>query len=286
MPKPTVATSLLALVAGSVWLASAAPKHDWRPAQDQVAAARKIGTPVFLTNSIGMKFVLIPAGSFLMGSPPTELEREYHEGPRHRVVISRAFYLQSTEVTQAQYRKIMGKNPSRFKGCDQCPVERILYDDALEFIRRLNAREKTQKYRLPTEAEWEYACRAGTTTPFWFGATIATDQANYNGHVVYGPGRKGVWRKKTTPVGSFPPNGWGLYDMHGNVWEWCQDWWGEHYYAHSPTRDPQGPSSGEYRVLRGGDWNSVPEALRSAQRNPVPPDIPWGGNGFRVVRDY
>jgi formylglycine-generating enzyme required for sulfatase activity len=284
MKRLLAAVCALALAGGSVLVASAIPKHAWKPAPAQLEAARKIGKPVSLTNSIGMKFVLIPAGSFMMGSPPTELEREYHEGPRHRVVISRPFYLQTTEVTQAQYRKIMSQNPSRFQGCDQCPVERVLYDDAREFIRRLNAREKTNRYRLPTEAEWEYACRAGTTTPFSFGATISPDQANYNGHVAYGPGRKGVWRKKTTPAGSFPPNGWGLHDMHGNVWEWCRDWWGEHYYSHSPTRDPQGSSTDDYRVLRGGAWESVPEALRSAHRNPVPPDIPSSGNGFRVVR--
>ena len=126
-------------------------------------------------------------------------------------------------------------------------------------------REKDKKsYRLPTEAEWEYACRAGTTTPFHFGETISTDQANYNGNFTYGNGKKGVYRKKTTPVGSFPANAWGLYDMHGNVWQWCQDWYGD--YPQKDVVDPQGPEKGEYRVLRGGSWSNDPRYCRSAYR--------------------
>ncbi|MBU1742286.1 MAG: formylglycine-generating enzyme family protein, partial [Proteobacteria bacterium] len=264
----------------------------------QVEAAEKIGKPVVITNSIGMKFVLIPAGSFMMGSPPDELERGRpdvggldEEGPVHRVKISRPFYLQTTVVTQAQFFKIMGKNPSEFKRCKRCPVEQVSWQDAREFIRRLNAREKTKKYRLPTEAEWEYACRAGTRTPFYFGQTISTNQANYNGRQVYGKGRKGVWRRKTTPVGRFSPNRWGLYDMHGNVWEWCRDQYHYAYYKKSPPLDPPGPnftprdSTEDNRVLRGGSWRNHPRSLRSARREPGHPTDRSEAVGFRVVRD-
>jgi formylglycine-generating enzyme required for sulfatase activity len=296
MRRSIIGAGVLVLAGGSFLAAPGAPRHVWKPARAQVAAARKIGRPVFLTNSIGMKFALIPAGSFLMGSPPTELERgspdsggEEAEGPQHLVVISRPLYMQRTEVTQAQYRAIIGKNPSRFRGCDRCPVERVSWHDAREFIRRLNAREKTNKYRLPTEAEWEYACRAGTTTPFSFGRTISTRQANYNGEYVYGRGRKGVWRRKTTRAGSFPPNRWGLSDMHGNVWEWCQDWYHYAYYKKSPTRDPQGPalavpSPENSRATRGGSWRNHPRSLRSARRDCARPTYRDDMIGFRVVR--
>jgi formylglycine-generating enzyme required for sulfatase activity len=161
----------------------------------------------------------------------------------------------------------MGNNPSNFKLGAQHPVETVSWDDAKAFTKKLTAMNNgLYKFRLPTEAEWEYACRAGTTTPFYFGETISTDQANYDGNYVYGPGREGEYRKKTTPVGSFPPNDFGLYDMHGNVWEWCEDWYGEEYYKHSPRDNPKGPETGELRVLRGGSWLNFPRALRCALR--------------------
>ena len=243
------------------------------------------GLELFIT-SIGMEFVRIPAGSFMMGSPPDERGRQADEGPQHRVTISKPFYMQTTEVTQGQWQTVMGSNPSKFKQCGaNCPVENVSWNDAWEFIRRLNQREGANKYRLPSGAEWEYACRAGTSTPFYFGETISTDQANYDGNLVYPQGRKGVYREKTVPVKGFPPNAWGLYDMHGNVWEWVNDWYGEKYYASSPAIDPQGPSSGTKRVLRGGSWRYPPWQLRSA-------DSGWGDPaerdtyvGFRVARD-
>ena len=153
------------------------------------------------------------------------------------------------------------------------------WDDCQAFCKKLAAKDK-KPYRLPTEAEWEYACRAGTTTAYSFGATLATEMANYNGDLVYGPGKKGVNRQKTTPVGSFPANAWGLYDMHGNVWQWCNDWHGG--YAGKDLTDPQGPKSGKNRVLRGGAWGSHPIFCRSANRNFAAPDSRTEFYGCRV----
>jgi serine/threonine-protein kinase len=172
-----------------------------------------------LTNSIGMEMVYVPAGSFIMGSENGDSD----EKPMHRVTISSGFYMGRYEVTQAQWQAVMGTNPSDFKGCDNCPVEQVSWDDAQEFIRQMNARGDGYTYRLPTEAEWEYACRAGTTTAFAYGDLLSSEQANFDGKHPYGGASKGVYRQKTTLVGSFQPNAFGLYDMHGNVWEWCQD---------------------------------------------------------------
>ncbi|RJX32879.1 MAG: hypothetical protein C4525_09730, partial [Desulfarculus sp.] len=242
--------------------------------------------PKRFRNSVGMEFVLIPAGSFMMGSPADEQERnKNNEGPRHRVEITRPFYLQTTEVTRGQWRAVMGNNPSHFKQCgDDCPVDNVSWEDIQEFVRRLNQREGKEVYRLPTEAEWEYACRAGTTTPFYFGETISPDQANYNGRHGYGAGRKGVFRNRPVPVKSFPSNAWGLYDMHGNVWELVSDWKDDDYYSSSPVRDPRGPSSGSVRVIRGGAWDNFPENLRSARRLWHNPKNRYDRVGFRVAR--
>ncbi len=142
-----------------------------------------------------------------------------------------------------------------------------------------------KKYRLPTEAEWEYACRAGTTPPFYTGETIDTSQANYNGREVYGNGTKGVFRRRTIAVGGFPPNAFGLYDMHGNVWEWCQDWYASNYYSTSPAADPQGPSAGDHRVLRGGCWIVHAGSCRSTVRDWNTPVNRLSSNGFRILLD-
>ncbi len=240
------------------------------------------GSSEVVINSIGMKLVYIPAGEFMMGSPSSESQRYSEEGPQHRVKISKGFYMDIYEVTQEQYQAVMGSNPSHFKG-DNLPVEHVSWDMAVDFCRKLTQKEG-KTYRLPTEAEWEYACRAGTNTPFYFGETISTDQANYAGNYIYGNGRKGTYRQKTMTVGSFQPNAFGLYDMHGNVTEWCQDWYGE-YYSNSPSVDPEGPGSGQYRILHGGSWGwgNNPRNCRCSVRFRQKPGHRSKHIGFRVV---
>jgi len=223
----------------------------------------------------GIELVFIPAGKFLMGSPAGEAQRDNDE-TQHEVTISKPFYMGKYEVTQGQWQAVMGSNPSYFKGGDRLPVETVSWDDCQEFLRKAGT-----GLRLPTEAEWEYACRAGTRTPFNMGETISTDQANYEGNFVYGSGRKGEYREKTVEVGSFAPNAWGLYDMHGNVWEWCADWYGA--YPGGAATDPTGAGSGQGRVLRGGSWYDVPWYCRSAFRGGLKPDARDLNFGFRVV---
>lgn len=236
-----------------------------------------------LGSGVTTKLALIPVGKFLMGSPADEEGRQSDEGPQHEVTISKPFYLGVCEVTQEQYKAVIGSNPSHFRGLHN-PVENVSWDDAIEFCRRLS--NKTgYAVRLPTEAEWEYACRAGTTTPFHTGQTISTSQANYVGGLfVYGHGREGIFREKTMAVGSFKPNAWGLYDMHGNVWEWCGDWYA-YSYTDANQADPAGPACGEFRVARGGGWNCIPHGCRSATRVGFIPDGRDSGIGFRVAVD-
>ena len=211
--------------------------------------------PKSFTNSLGMKFVWIPAGSFMMGSPKEEKERRDNEA-QHKVTLTRGFYMSIHPVTQEQWEAVMGTEPSHFSGDKNLPVESVSWIDCQEFIMKLC--EKDMKpYRLPTEAEWEYSCRSGTTTTFHFGETISTDQANFSG-------KEGERRRKTTSVASFPANAWGLHDMHGNVWQWCQDQYDE--YPQKDVVDPQGPDKKENRVLRGGSWNHAPDYCRSASR--------------------
>jgi formylglycine-generating enzyme required for sulfatase activity len=235
-------------------------------------------------NSIGMELVYVPAGSFLMGSPSAEIGWEPDEKPLHQVMIGEGFYIGRYEVTQAQWRAVMRRNPSAFKYCSRCPVDSVSWDDAQRFIRRLNARGDGFAYRLPTEAEWEYACRAGTTTPFAFGSSLSWTQANFDGTFPYGGAAKGLIRLTTTPVGSFQPNAWGLYDMHGNVWEWCEDW---HHYSYdgAPTDGVAWLSGGlqKFRVLRGGSWKDRAYYLRSGERSADAPGSRAYYYGFRVA---
>jgi formylglycine-generating enzyme required for sulfatase activity len=245
----------------------------------QRAWAEHLGLPVQATSSLGMKLSLIPPGQFTMGSPQ---EEEWHRPDEtlHRVTLTKAFYMGTTEVTQGQWKALMGKTPSFFTG-DALPVETVTWEEAAEFCRKLSEKEGA-RYRLPSEAEWEHACRAGTTTPFHTGHTISTDQANYDGNHTYAGGPKGVFRETTTAAGSFAPNAWGVHDVHGNVWEWCADWYGE--YPKGAARDPTGPARGEKRIVRGGCWINFPAVCRSANRGKVVP-VSWNFHfGFRVVR--
>jgi len=235
-----------------------------------------------VTNNLGMEFVYIKPGTFMMGSPSNEPKRDNDER-QHRVTLTRGFYMQTTEVTQGQWKRVMGSNPSRFKNCgDNCPVEQVSWNDVQKFIGKLNQMEGGNKYRLPTEAEWEYAARAGTDTPFSFGRCLSTEQANYDGNNPMPGCAKGEYRKTPVPVASFPPNAWGLYDMHGNVWEWCQDWFGD--YPSSSVTDPTGPSLGSYRVNRGGSWGGSAGHCRSADRDRSAPGSRYGDLGFRLAR--
>jgi formylglycine-generating enzyme required for sulfatase activity len=226
-------------------------------------------------NTIGMRFVLIPAGTFLMGTGPSEVGDE-DELPQHQVTLSQPFYLQTTPVTQGQWVEVMGENPAYFhEGGPDCPVENVSWEEAQEFITKLNDQEGTDEYRLPTEAEWEYACRAGSSSQFCYGEEEA-DLKNY------------AWYEAnsgecTHPVALLRPNAWGLYDLHGNVFEWCQDWFGA--YPSEPVTHPQGPADGEHRVLRGGSWNSAAEDVRCAYRHRLTPGYRYRHEGFRVARD-
>jgi len=255
-------------------------KRQNGPAEKTEGQAKE--PPKEFTNSLGMKFVWIPPGSFMMGSPVEEKGRIDDE-VLHKVTLSNGFYMGVYLVTQEQWQAVMGENPSTYKGDKNLPVEKVSWDDCQEFIKRLRDKDKEQ-YRLPTEAEWEYSCRAGTTTPFYFGETISTEQANYNGDFPYWNGKKGENRKKTTPVGRFPANAFGLYDMHGNVGQWCQDWCGE--YLKDEVVDPQGPADGERRVWRGGTFMLRAMGVRSAHRLGNLPTLRSTNLGFRVARTF
>jgi sulfatase modifying factor 1 len=230
------------------------------------------------TNSVGMEFVWIPPGTFTMGSPKEEMDR-YFDERLHKVTLTKGFFMGKYTVTQGQWKAIMGNAPSAFKGDKNLPVEFVSWNDCQEFLKKVRKLDKNP-YRLPTEAEWEYSCRAGTKTPFYCGNTISTNQANYNGDYVYGTGTKGVFRKKTTPVGSFPANPWGLHDMHGNVWQFCQDCYGD--YPWNDVVDPKGPEKGTHRVARGGSYFHDPQSSRSACRLQCEPDVDTDLVGFRV----
>ena len=236
-----------------------------------------------LRNKLGMEFSFIPPGSFKMGARVPD--EETGESSRlHQVNLTNGFYMQITEVTQGQWKKLMEKNPSYFGQCgDDCPVEQVTWNYIQEFIRRLNVLESTNKYRLPTEAEWEYACRAGTDTPFSFGKCLTTEQANYNGNYPLGSCQKGQYSKRPISVKSFPPNAWGLRGMYGNVWEWCQDWLGE--YSENTETDPLGSPTGSLRVIRGGGWNSYAKACRSGNRGGCDPAKWFGNLGFRLIKE-
>jgi formylglycine-generating enzyme required for sulfatase activity len=241
-------------------------------------------------DGVDIVMVYIPEGEYLMGSPETEAMRKNDEGAQHRVVINKEFWMGKYEVTQGQWVAVMGRNEAWFEEGDDYPIEWIAWGLAQDFIKKLN--EKTGlKFRLPSEAEWEYACRAGTTTPFHFGESISSDQANFNGNFPYGEEKKGVYREGTCPVGSFQPNAWGLYDMHGNVWEWCEDVYRSDIYNHTELyiKNEIGnllySGEGSHRVFRGGGWLGNGAALRSASRSHELAHYSFPFIGFRLVLD-
>jgi formylglycine-generating enzyme required for sulfatase activity len=263
----------------------------------QNGCTRKKSKPIeVITNSIGMKLVWIPAGEFIMGSPSTEAinsayypakgspqvekGRSSNESPQHPMKISKGFWMGIYEVTQKEYQVVMGSNPSIIKR-DNLPVDRVSWNDATEFCRKLSQKEG-KTYRLPTEAEWEYACRARTQTRFYSGDDDSSldDYAWCYINISYTNKKFDI---HTHPVGQKKANAFGLYDMHGNVSEWCQDWYNENYYSISPEIDPKGPDRGQSRVIRGGCWMYNPLYCRSAARQMTVPDLPVDFFGFRIV---
>ena len=232
------------------------------------------------TKSIGMEFVKIEPGTFMMGSPFGESGRDDDE-KEHSVTLSRGFYMQTTEVTQGQWQAVMGTLPwsgnKYVCDADNNPAVYVSWNDAQEFIKRVNNEEGDSKYRLPTEAEWEYACRAGSKTRFYFGSS----DKKIGGYAWYDKNVRDTGEKYAHRVGSKKPNAWGLYDMHGNVWEWCHDWDGE--YPSNSVIDPKGPKSGSYRVLRGGSWYDSPSYIRAAGRSGNDPSSRSHNGGFRLV---
>jgi formylglycine-generating enzyme required for sulfatase activity len=225
----------------------------------------------------GIRFVKIEAGCFLMGRDTELKENSPVELPQHRVCIEKPFYLGETEVTQKQWEDVMGSNPSKYKALYK-PVEKVNWNDAQEFIKKLNAQEGSNKFRLPTEAEWEYAARAGSTTLYSFGddSKKLAEYAWFGNEGYHGTSKE---------VGTKKPNEWGLSDMHGNVWEWVQDWYDPNYYHSSPEKDPQGPEKGEYRVYRGGSWVGKAINLRSSLRYSGLPVSRTSDIGFRLLRE-
>jgi formylglycine-generating enzyme required for sulfatase activity/tRNA A-37 threonylcarbamoyl transferase component Bud32 len=289
---------MLATAGAVIWLASGSLFGP--PTETAANQTPRAQPPATLANSLGMKFARIPAGTFLMGSPEAEKER-LSEEHRHEVEITEDFYLGVHEVTQEQYELVMGNNPSAFSpgggeservaGLDtrSFPVEMTSWEDAVKFCEKLNElpgeRASGRKYRLPSEAEWEYGCRGGATSyqVFGFGNSLSSHQANFNGDFPYGDAPKGPHLGRTTTVGSYEPNGFGLYDMHGNVMEWCADWHRVNYYKTGPRNNPTGPAAGTSRVIRGGGWGRSAETCRSALRYCNTPGIRRSNLGFRLV---
>jgi len=237
-----------------------------------------------LNNGLAIEMMLVPSGKFLMGSPVNEEERAKDESPQHWVNIS-SFFMSRYPITQAQWQLVMDSSPSHFKGANQ-PVDSVSWHDSQEFCQKLT-RTSGKSYRLPSEAEWEYACRAGTTTAFYFGEIITADIVNFNASYVYAGSPKGKYRQQTTDIDTFPPNAFGLYDMHGNVWEWCQDESHENYKGApidgSAWQVMSNATGNRSRILRGGAWNSNPGNCRSAFRNGYFPDSRFDRCGFRIA---
>ncbi|MCK5719390.1 MAG: formylglycine-generating enzyme family protein [Thiomargarita sp.] len=255
----------------------------------QVTTDKKLYQSYFQTEDLKrdvvLEMVYIPGGNFTMGSPTDEKGRESwykgSESPQHQVNVPE-FYMSKYPITQKQYEALIAKNPARFRGDDK-PIEQVSWEDAVSFCEKLS-KHTGGNYRLPSEAEWEYACRAGTTTPFCYGETISSNFANYDGDFIYAFEPKGEYRDETTEVGIFSPNAFGLYDMHGNVWEWCADPWHDNYEGATTDGSVWDHAKNKkLRVLRGGSWDDYPNNSRSAERFWCCINHWNSGNGFRVV---
>lgn len=262
------------------------PTPDVTPTPETTPELPKFEIKTVRAESIGIELNFIPKGSFLMGSPDTEKSREPDEGPQWQVTITNDFWIGKYEVTQEEFEKVVGKNPSYFKDCPRCPVEQVTWNDAKEFIVKLNELDTVYKYRLPSEAEWEYVARAGTKTAFAFGDTLSSEQANFDGSFPYGNVATGNYLQKTAEVGNYQPNAWGIYDMHGNVWEWVEDIYNRDYRG---LKDDGSPNlivgDEDSRILRGGSWVLNGWSLRSAVRNRSLPTAYFIDYGFRVVAE-
>lgn len=268
-------------------------------AAEPVASPKTVptNTPgLWLEPVTGMTFVKVPAGCFQMGQsteetrslrrgiPSGDYEKYYlDEIPQHKVCVDE-FWMGIHEVSQREWQKVMGFNPAVFQEDVDFPVEMVSWDDAQLFINKLNELNNTSEFRLPTEAEWEYAARAGTTTMYNTGDTINSTQANFNGTFPFALNLRDTYRKSPTKVGSFPANAFGLYDMHGNVWEWCSDWYQADYYLKSQDRNPSGPETGQMRVLRGGSWFRYSAHIRAATRYKNKNVGQYADTGFRLVK--
>ena len=259
--------------------AALAALFAWRPRI--VEAPLGQSPPVWRDRYTGMRFVLLGPGTFEMGTPPGEPEREAGER-LHRVTLPKAFYMAMYEVTQGEWQRVMGQNPSRFQDCGlRCPVENVNWFEVQQFVRHLNARSQPG-FRLPTEAEWEFACRAGGTQPFGHSATLTAAEANIHGEFPYG-GPAGTFRARPVAVGRFPANAWGLFDMSGNVWEWTEDW--SCPYPTDPEVNPLGRCGSETRIIRGGSWLFNGASARCGLRYTHRPDDRGPSLGFRLVKD-
>ncbi|MBO0612303.1 SUMF1/EgtB/PvdO family nonheme iron enzyme [Thiothrix fructosivorans] len=233
-----------------------------------------------VVKGITQKFRWIEPGTFWMGSPESEPGR-YDNEIRHQVTLTKGFWLADTTCTQFLWTAVLDNNPAHFTDDANNPVEGVSWNDTQTFLQKLNTRVAGLNPRLPTEAEWEYACRAGTNTSFSFGDNITSEQINYNGNYPYANGKKGLDRHKTVPVKSLPANAWGLHEMHGNVLEWCRDWYGD--YPAEPVTNPEGSQAGVERVVRGGSWHFHGGGVRSAIRRRLDPALRYDFIGFRLA---
>ncbi|MCZ6682688.1 MAG: formylglycine-generating enzyme family protein [Planctomycetota bacterium] len=272
--------------AGSAQAPQTKPIPTTQATPSQVREPSEDSLILDLGGGVTMELVRIEPGTFLMGLPESDTRYSFnldYEGPQHRVRFGNPFFLGKYEVTQAQWKAVMDNNPSAFRG-DELPVEQVSWNDCQEFCRRLSQRTGT-KIRLPSEAEWEYTCRAGTTTRYYYGDTMSTDQVNFMGNYTRDRGVVGLYRRKTTPVGAFSANAWGLYDMHGNVRELCQDAWHNGYSGAPGDGAPWTGGDPSLRIGRGGHWNEVGERSRVTHRLHIAPDDRDDDTGIRVAAD-